>query len=217
MLLGLATKLVMVGDSITDAGRTFPRADGSGLGSGYVTMVNDLLAVGYPERRIRVVNAGISGNTVRDLDRRWQPDVLDQEPDWVSVMIGINDVWRQFDRPKHPEEHVGPEEYEATLARLVERTLPSVEGMVLLTPFFIESHRSDEMRVRMDTYGAIVRGIARANGTVFVDTQAAFDRLLEHDHPTGIAWDRVHPGGAGHLAIAHAFLDAIGYRWPSAT
>ncbi len=68
-------------------------------------------------------------------------------PDWLAVMIGINDVWRQFDSPLQIEWHVPPDEYEATLdARLahVRSLLPG--GLVLMTPFFIEPHRADPMR-----------------------------------------------------------------------
>ena len=102
------SKLVMVGDSITDAGRARPVGEGRGeaIGKGYVMMVEALLGAVYPEQWIRIVNQGISGNTVRDLKARWQADVLDLAPDWVSVMIGANDVWRQFDSPRQTEKHV---------------------------------------------------------------------------------------------------------------
>ena len=89
------SRLVMVGDSITDCGR-LPRAVGEdSLGSGYVRLVYGLLTATYPQLNIQVFNSGIGGDTVRDLKRRWQRDVLDLEPDWLSIMIGINDVWQQ--------------------------------------------------------------------------------------------------------------------------
>ena len=56
-------------------------------------MVKAFLDAQYPELAIRVVNKGNSGNTVRDLETRWQDDVLDLSPDWVSIMIGVNDYW----------------------------------------------------------------------------------------------------------------------------
>ncbi|MCG6198000.1 GDSL family lipase, partial [Anoxybacillus sp. LAT_38] len=74
-----------------------------------------LLQAVYPELGIRVVNKGISGNTVRDLKARWKEDVIAQKPDWVSIMIGINDVWRQYDLPLMKEKHVYLDEYETTL------------------------------------------------------------------------------------------------------
>jgi lysophospholipase L1-like esterase len=95
------SKLVMIGDSITDAERARPVGEGlfSAQGRGYVSMVDALLGAVYPRHAIRVVNMGVSGNTVRDLKARWQTDVLDLKPDWLSILIGDNDVWRQFDTP----------------------------------------------------------------------------------------------------------------------
>jgi lysophospholipase L1-like esterase len=215
MKLDRNDRLVMIGDSITDCGRGRPIGEGSsdGLGRGYVSLVEAFLTSAYPELNIRVTNTGISGNTVRDLQQRWQTDVLELKPQWVSVMIGTNDVWRQFDRPTMPEIHVLPEEYEETLERLVAQTAPRVKGIVLMTPFYLEPNKSDAMRARMDQYGGIVKRVAERNGTLFVDTQAAFDRVLEHVYPAVLAWDRVHPSAAGHMVLARAFLDAIGYEY----
>src|SRR5712691_12366667 len=133
------SKLVIVGDSITDSGRARPVGEGlfDAIGKGYVAMVEALLGAVYPDYAIRVVNQGISGNTVRDLKARWQADVLDLKPDWVAVMVGANDVWRQFDSPRQPDKAVPVEEYAATLDDLVTRTRAVTEGLVLLTPFYL--------------------------------------------------------------------------------
>ena len=209
------SKLVMIGDSITDAGRARPVGEGRGeaIGKGYVMMVEALLGTVYPEQWIRIVNQGISGNTVRDLKARWQTDVFDLAPDWVSVMIGANDVWRQFDSPRQTERHVLLEEYEKTLEELVVQTLPKVKGMVLITPYYIEASRTDAMRSTMDKYGAAVRRIAERQRTVFVDSQAAFDQVLKTYYPASINWDRVHPDHVGSMVLARAFVDAIGFDW----
>lgn len=215
LLIGARSKLVMVGDSITDAGRARPVGEGRGeaIGKGYVMMVEALLGAVYPEQWIRIVNQGISGNTVRDLKARWQTDVLDLAPDWVSIMIGANDVWRQFDSPRQTEKHVLVEEYEKTLDELVQGTLPRVKGMVLITPFYLESNRADAMRAAMDRYGAAVRRLSDKHRTVFVDSQAAFDEVLKTYYPASINWDRVHPDHVGSLVLARAFVNAIGFDW----
>ena len=165
--LAARSKLLMVGDSITDAGRSRPVGEGRGtaVGSGYVMMVEALLGAVYPEQWIRVVNQGISGNTVRDLKARWQTDVLDLTADWVSIMIGANDVWRQYDSPRLTERHVLIEEYERTLDELVRSTLPRVKGMVLISPFYLEPNPADAMRATMDRYGAVVRRLAERGAT----------------------------------------------------
>jgi lysophospholipase L1-like esterase len=213
--LAAKSKLVMVGDSITDAGRARPVGEGRGeaIGKGYVMMVEALLGAVYPEQWIRIVNQGTSGNTVRDLKARWQTDVLDLAPDWVSVMIGANDVWRQFDSPRQTEKHVLIEEYEKTLDELILATLPKVKGIVLISPYYLESNRADAMRAAMDRYGAAVRRLAEKHKTVFVDSQAALDAVLKTYYPASINWDRVHPDHVGSMVIARAFVDALGFDW----
>jgi lysophospholipase L1-like esterase len=208
-------RLVMIGDSITDCGRARPLGEGlfEGIGKGYVAQVEALLHAVYPELTVRVTNMGTSGNTVRELKARWQEDVLNLRPDWLSIMIGINDVWRQFDTPLITEGHVYIEEYEQTLQELVEQTNPHVKGIVLMTPFYIEPNERDAMRAMMDQYGQVVKRTAEKYGCVFVDTQAAFGSILEHTYPAALCWDRVHPNMAGHMTLARAFLQSVGFEW----
>lgn len=208
-------KVVFIGDSITDCGRGQPVGEGlfDPLGKGYVTQIEALLTSTYPARFIRVVNVGTSGNTVRDLAARWERDVVELEPDWLSVMIGINDVWRQFDSPRQREIHVGIGEYEETYSKLLEKTRPQLKGLVLATPFYVEPNRQDAMRAKMDEYGGVVKRLAGKFDAVLVDTQAAFDRVLGHMYAGNLAWDRVHPNQAGHMVIARAWLEAVGYSW----
>ncbi|WP_218240779.1 GDSL-type esterase/lipase family protein, partial [Pseudomonas sp. 2822-17] len=93
---------------ITDCDRAKPEGEGNfgALGHGYVAQVDALLQSVYPELGIRVVNKGINGHTVRHLKERWDADVIQPNPDWLVIMIGINDVWRQYDLPTQPEKHV---------------------------------------------------------------------------------------------------------------
>lgn len=208
-------KLLFIGDSITDCDRARPAGEGlfGALGKGYVSLVDGLLQAVYPELGIRVINTGTSGNNVLDLQARWQEDVLDRKPDWLSIMIGTNDVWRQYDTPFIPEWHVYADKYEATLRALVNQTKPFVSNLVLMTPFYLESNEQDAMRRTMDEYGAIVKKIAEETGSLFVDTQAAFNEVLQELYAATLAWDRVHPTQAGHVVLARAFLNKIGFQW----
>lgn len=209
------SKLLMIGDSITDTGRARPVGEGRGdaLGNGYVMMLDAIVGAVHPEMGTRVINMGISGNTVRDLKARWQSDVFDLEPDYVSVMIGANDVWRRFDAPLRRELHVPIDEYEQTYDELVATTLPHVKGMILITPFYLEPNRDDAMRAMMDAYGEAVRNIARRRGTTIVDSQATFDALLDVVYPAAISWDRVHLNHVGAMALARAIAQALEVEW----
>lgn len=213
MIFEKGNKILFIGDSISDYDRARPVGEGlfDAWGKSYVANVGALLGCTYPELHLRIVNMGIGGNQVRDLEARWQTDVMDQRPDWVSVLIGINDVWRQFDSPTIPESHVSEASFRDTYERLIQRTLPTVRGMILMTPYFMEPNRLDPMRAKMDAYGAIVRELAEKYGLIFVDLQAAWDRLFEHMHPCAIAWDRIHPNQIGCMYIARQFLAAVGF------
>jgi lysophospholipase L1-like esterase len=215
MLLQKGQKLLFIGDSITDCGRAKPAGEGlfGALGKGYVSLVDGFLQAVYPELGIRVVNVGNDGHTVLDLQSRWQEDVIDRKPDWLSIMIGTNDVWRQYDTPFIKEWHVNADQYEATLRALVEQTRSKVSNLVLMTPFYLESNEQDAMRRTMDQYGAIVKKIAEDTGTLFVDTQAAFNEVLKELYAATLAWDRVHPTTAGHVVLARAFLNKVGFEW----
>ncbi|MCR4622975.1 MAG: SGNH/GDSL hydrolase family protein [Clostridiales bacterium] len=214
MLFEKGDTVLFIGDSISDYERARPVGEGlfNAWGRSYVACAGALLGCMYPELGLRVVNMGIGGNQVRDLKARWQSDVLDRKPDWVSVLIGINDVWRQFDCPQMPENHVSPEEYEQTYEELIKATLPHVKGMILMTPYYMEPNRKDTMRARMDQYGAIVKKLAEKYSLTFADLQAGWDKLFRFMHSTNIAWDRVHPNQTGCMYIAKQFLAAVGAK-----
>ena len=103
MKIAPRSKWIMAGDSITACQRD--ESNPTDLGKGYVSFVDGLLTACYPSHHIRVLNRGVPGDTIRELKTRWQSDVLDLQPDWLSICIGINDVWQQFDG-KHAGEAI---------------------------------------------------------------------------------------------------------------
>ena len=205
------TKIVVMGDSISDCGRTKPVGEGlfGALGRGYVSLFDAMAQVDHPEWGLRVVNMGIDGNTSRDLLSRWETDVNAQAPDLVAVLIGINDVWRQFDSPFQPETHVLPDEYAANLRQIARQQAQHPYRLVFLSPFFLEPNPQEPMRARMDEYGALMREVATENGIPFVDLQQAFAGLLQNFYPGYLTWDRVHPSEPGQLIIARQLMRAM--------
>ncbi|QFP77027.1 SGNH/GDSL hydrolase family protein [Deinococcus sp. AJ005] len=198
-------KIVFIGDSITDAGRT---GGGGEYGDGYASRVRELLLARHPERHLIVVNRGVSGDTVRHLAQRWERDVLAERPDWLSVKIGVNDVWRSFSG--QPDEAVPADEYAATLRELLGRAADSGSKMVLIAPFLVESDRADPMRVTVEQYAAIVSQLAGEFGAPLVNLQSAFDAACEVTPPQMWAHDRVHPTPVGHTLIALEWLRNMG-------
>lgn len=215
MRLEKRSRLVMIGDSITDCGRNYDAAPAGGgsFGDGYVNLVNACLTGLAPSYGVMVVNKGVNGNTIRDLKKRWQKDVLDLKPDYVSVMIGINDVWRHFDGVLQQTEQVNQEEYRRTYDELITETKPKVKDIFIMSPFMIEPGRQDPMRRMVDEYAKIARETADRHGLLYIDVQKKIDAFLEELSPYIICGDRVHPNVQGHMIVAKAFLDRIGFSW----
>lgn len=216
MLLEKDSKLLLFGDSVTDMSRQ-PAGEGlfEAIGVGYPADLNSLLTIAYPDYNIRVINRGVSGNTSRDLVKRFDADVRPYKPECLSILIGINDVWRQFDSRLMTEEAVTPDEYEKNLENIISRAQEFVHRLILITPYYMEPLKSDPMRARMDEYGKIVRNLAQKHGAIFIDMQAEWDKLFTRTdlHSSSIAWDRVHPNSQGAMYMARAILDELEFDW----
>ena len=114
MLFDNRDRIVFAGDSVTDAGKTGTTGQRyEGLGKGYVSVLDAILAVAYPDKDYFIYNMGISGNNILHLRDRWD-EIMDINPDRLFIFIGINDVWHIYDAP-YRELHdinVFKEEYE---------------------------------------------------------------------------------------------------------
>ncbi|MCJ7730185.1 MAG: GDSL-type esterase/lipase family protein, partial [Sedimentisphaerales bacterium] len=113
--------VLFIGDSITDADRN--RQCYKPFGFGYVHFVANTLLAKYPTYNLNIINRGINGNTITDLKNRWQRDCIDHKPDILSVLIGVNDVWRQFAGEAELPYGVPIDEYESTYRRLLDDTI----------------------------------------------------------------------------------------------
>lgn len=200
-------KVLFAGDSITDCGR---RDRAMPYGDGYVSLVRAFVTARYPYLGLTWENRGIGGDTVRHLAERWQADVIAEQPDWLAVKIGINDVWRSFDQGGAGA--VPIDEYEATYRMLLQNAVEFTGcKLIIAEPYIIEADSQDPMRMQMDEYGAVARRLAQEFDAVQVHTQAAFDEALNTTTPDAWAHDKIHPNLEGHGVIALAFLRAIGW------
>lgn len=208
-------RIVFAGDSVTDMGSVQPVGEGlfDNTGRGYVRVIENLLAACYPEIRVRVTNSGISGNTSRDLLERFERDVILLNPDWVSICIGINDVWRQFDSPAMPNQCVLPEEYEANVEKMILSVKDKVKGIFILTPYYMEPNVEDKMRARMGEYVDICKRLADKYACRLVDFQKMYDQYCRIRHSSYIAWDRVHPNQVGATLMAKEFLKVCEFEY----
>lgn len=208
MIIKNGQKIVFAGDSVTDSGRKRPVGEGleDGVGNGYVRLIDSYLATEYPEQIYRLVNMGVGGNTSTDLLNRWDEDIVALNPDWVVLLIGINDVWRQFNSPAQEDEAVIPEIFRKNLNSMADKTKAK---MIWMTPYYLEPNKNDAMRKRMNEYGAIVKEEALKLNIPCIDLQEAFNKILKFRHSSYISWDRVHPSPVGNMVIAREFIKFV--------
>lgn len=201
-------RVVFAGDSVTDMGSERPVGEGlfDNLGRSYVRVIENMLMAWYPKLNIRITNSGISGNTSKDLLERFDRDVVELNPQWVSICIGINDVWRQFDVPACRDYAVSVEEYEKNLETMILKIKDKVKGIFICTPYYIEPNKSDLMRNRMDEYIKVCNYLAQKYNCELVDFQSMYDEFCKYKHSSIIAWDRVHPNQMGATLMAKEFL-----------
>ncbi|MDJ0333882.1 SGNH/GDSL hydrolase family protein [Salinibacterium sp. G-O1] len=193
-------RVVFIGDSITETGR-FDEADAP-LGRGYVRLLADHLG---PETT--VINRGIGGNRIADLQQRWSADAMTHAPTLLSVYIGINDTWRRAE----PGEHTSPDEFARAYRDLLDRALASGHPrLVLMEPFLLPLTAAQEAFTDdVDLKRAVVASIASEYGATHVALQAPLSAAASGQGPAAIAYDGVHPTPYGHSLIASLWRDAV--------
>ena len=91
-------RIVFFGDSITDMGRnreTNKSTDIFSYGNGYpIFIASDLYR--QDPNEYEILNRGIGGNRIVDLLARIKRDVWNENPDVISILVGVNDVWHEI-------------------------------------------------------------------------------------------------------------------------
>jgi acyl-CoA thioesterase I len=200
-------RIVFIGDSITDAGRLM-RAYRP-LGYGYVRFIANHLWSKYPQFDLDIVNTGINGDSIRDLQQRWQQDCLDYQPDILSILIGINDVCRQYKQSTHEAAFI--DEYESTFKRMLSQTKAKSDcRFVLMEPFlFCDDKKLAEYRT-LKKYIDVVQRLAEQFDAMLVPLQALIDEKIKQISPNKWSDDMVHPYLWAHSWIARRWLEATG-------
>ncbi|MEL6712315.1 MAG: SGNH/GDSL hydrolase family protein [Planctomycetota bacterium] len=204
--------LLFQGDSITDAGRDRGAEgrpnDAAGLGRGYVARAAEALLADEGLRGLRIHNRGISGHKVLQLADRWDADALALEPDVLSVLIGVNDIWHGRDGRYDGTVETYERDYRALLARTRE-ALPRVT-LVVCEPFVLHCGAvSDDWFPEFDAYRAAARRVADEAGALFVPFHSAFEEALAEAPPEHWAPDGVHPSAAGAQRMAEVWLEVV--------
>lgn len=198
-----------IGDSVTDSGRR--EEPFAPIGNGYVCKIQQLLQAGYPELGLSVLNKGVNGDRVTSLKERWMEDVIAINPDWLFILIGINDVWRYFEYD--PAEAVPLPEFEKVYSECLKDTIANTHSQIrLITPFLAEPNLDDPFRAKLSGYQEVVDRLGEAFNLPVIHLQPAFDWAMLSQPATFWTADRVHPTDVGHMLIALTILRACGFR-----
>lgn len=197
------------GDSITDCGR---RWEARPYGNGYASLFIELMSVLYPERNVTYINKGISGDRTVGLRDRWEDDVIYHKPDWLSILIGINDLHTFLGDPVNgtsPE--IYREKYDSILATTVEKTNAQI---ILLDPFYISNDRTGQgfRSVVLDLlprYIEVVDEMAAKYNTYHIKTHDLYMKHLQYRDADTFCPEPVHPNHNGHLVMANALIDVL--------
>ena len=197
-------RVLFQGDSVTDAGRA--RENPANLGNGYPRYAAALLRERFPEREWEFLNLGISGNRTGDLLARWKEDCIDIQPDFLSILIGINDTWRAFDS-NNP---TTAEQFEDNYRRLLEDVKNHTHAKILLMEPFVlrDTPAKDAWRADLDPKIQVVRRLAWEYADGYVPLDGLFAAACMEQGPLYWTADGVHPVEAGAKRIAAAYVEA---------
>lgn len=201
--------ILLQGDSITDAGRD--RQNDQKPCWGYASLVAAEVACDYPDQYC-VMNRGISGDRIVDLYARIKRDFINLKPDYLSILIGVNDVWHEFsDNPNG----VDNEKFFRMYCMLIEElkaALPELK-IYIMEPFALRGTGTDaywdefDYQVRLRAKSA--KAVAEKYGLAFIPLQdklADLCRFYPADHWLG---DGVHPTAAGHEVLKKELMAVL--------
>ena len=199
-------RLLFQGDSITDAGRD--KRNYHDMGNGYPRYASEILLEAFPEVTFAFINQGISGNRSGQLFDRLYPDAIAFEPDVISILIGVNDVWhRHATKPVLTTD----EQYEVNLRTILtllrERTNAKI---VLLQPFLLDAEANAHMRPEVDRIIAIANKLAAEYADVYIPLDERFAEAMKtQPEPCYYSADGVHPNDNGRAFIGKIYAEAV--------
>jgi acyl-CoA thioesterase I len=204
MQLKQGDTIIAIGDSITALGGEQPE--------GYLRIIDDVLTRQYPKLKIaQVGRKGIGGQKAEDLVARFDNDVVKLKPTYVTISIGINDVWHRLDKP-HDEKVLA--EYKKNIATMVDMAQAAGIKVILLTPTLIMEDPAAEGNKRLAAYVKAEKEIAAEKKCQVVDLHEIFLGALEKK-PADVKgnWltgDGVHMNQNGNAIMAIGVLRALG-------
>ena len=199
-------RIVFQGDSITDAGRE--KRNYHDMGAGYPHYAAEHLSAAFPQVTFEFINQGISGNRSGQLFDRLYPDAIAFDPDVISILIGVNDVWH---RHSYKPVMTTDEQYEVNL-RTILTTLRQMTSakIVVLQPFLLDAEANAHLRPEIDRIIPIANKLAAEYADVYIPLDELFaEEMKSQPEPCYYSGDGVHPNDNGRAFIGKLYAEAV--------
>ena len=199
-------RILFQGDSITDAGRD--KRNYHDLGSGYPKYAAALIKAAHPDMDIEFIDLGIGGNRTDQLFDRLYKDAISLQPDIISILIGINDVWHRYGGNKIATTDEQLElNYRTILKELKAKTNAKI---LMLAPFLLYTEGKEAIAEDLKTVHPIIERLADEYADVYVPLNKHFEEALkENPEPYYYSNDGVHPNENGASFIGKLYAEAI--------
>lgn len=204
-------KVIFAGNSITENGF-------------YIMYIWQYYMLHFPERKITMLNGGVGGDVAGQILDRLDDDILAKKPTVVALTFGMNDS-RYFEYNNKPEDELRKEAVATSYASYlkIEKKLQAVPGMqkIIMASSPYDGtvtgpkdnfHGKPKTMLEIADFQEVA---AKNNNWGFVDLMRPMTVINEREQKkdpkfTLTGTDRIHPGNAGHFAMAWLFLKAQG-------
>ena len=205
-------RILFYGDSITDAGRDRETTyEPASYGYGYVKYIVENLNAENAEK-YDLINRGISGNRIVDLYARIKVDCWNYQPDVLSILIGVNDVWHEIEGNNGVE----LDRFEKVYRMLIEDTLKKLPNLKILLcePFVLPGTSTVGERdkwqkfLEVYDYAKVVKKLAEEYGLYYLPLQEKLSEAAKGNEAEYLC-DGVHPAETGAKWIANEWLQVL--------
>lgn len=210
----MTKRILFQGDSITDCGRK--RDVFYDMGNGYANLIKGTLGMDYPDE-YEFINRGMGGNRIVDLYARIKLDFINLNPEYASILIGVNDTWHEIGH----QNGVDTQKFEKIYTMLIDEikaACPEIK-LLIIAPFVLEGSATcdtEEIPDRWERFkkdvaekAVVAKEIARKYDLPLIELQPAFDKACAEAPAEYWTRDGVHPTVCGHEIIKRLWIETF--------